>query len=376
MMLIPYRLETIYTRLPYANSAIIAINTLIFFLIAFGGIAIEDAESMILRDWDLSQMIGSTFLHANLFHLLGNMIFLWVFGNAVAATVGSVAYPFLYLFLGLSASVAHMTFGGQPALGASGAINGIVGMSLVLFPVNRLHCWYFFSFPFMGILWKSGRIKVRAYWMIIAWTIFDVIGMLVGGDNIGHWAHLGGFVTGLLAGSALLYFNVIETYDPTIFDVLAGRPLERTNYDLNEIAAMPLPAGSAVPVQPPNGFSRSPGPLLGLKHPPSVPSALLGNPLPLFRVTNILQKGNELLVFFVNEGDPVKSVSLVPSDGVRGSLQPAFQIGKREMGTMRLANVVEASLGTLDLNISFSTGSQKTVKRLIFDETSKTFKTG
>ena len=81
------------------------------------------------------------------------------------------------------------------------------------------------------------------------------------------------------------------------------------------------------------------------------------------------------MVFFVNDGDPVKSVSLVPSDGVQGSLQPAFQIGKREMGTMRLANVVEASLGTLDLNISYSAGNEKTVKRLIFDETSKTFKT-
>src|SRR5512135_1165383 len=126
MMLIPYRLETIYTRLPYANGTLITINSLVFFLVAFGGIAIEDAESFVLRDWDISQMFGSTFLHANFFHLFGNMIFLWVFGNAVAATVGNVAYPFLYLFLGLFASVAHMLFSGQPALGASGAINGIV----------------------------------------------------------------------------------------------------------------------------------------------------------------------------------------------------------------------------------------------------------
>ncbi len=134
MMLSPYRLETIYTRLPYVNGTLIAVNTVIFFLVVFGGIALEDAQALILRDWDFSQMIGSTFLHADFFHLLGNMIFLWVFGNAVAATVGNVAYPFLYLFMGLCASLAHMIFSGEPALGASGAINGVVGVSLVCFP--------------------------------------------------------------------------------------------------------------------------------------------------------------------------------------------------------------------------------------------------
>jgi len=375
MFLIPYRLETIYTRLPYLNVTLIVLNSLIFFFVAFGLIAIEDAQSLVLQDWDLGQMIGSTFLHANFFHLLGNMIFLWVFGNAVAATVGNIAYPFLYLFLGVSASVAHLTFSGVPAIGASGAINGIVGMSLILFPVNKLHCWYGFSFPFMGIFWKSGKFKVRAYWLIIAWAVFDVLGIVIGGDNIGHWAHIGGFAAGLLVGSALLYFKAIETYDPTFFDVLAGRPLERTNYTLNEIAAMPLLASPAQTLQAQKSQTTPRRSFIGSNPAPAPPIALLAEPLPVFHVTGIVQKGDDLLVFFLNEGDPVRNVSLVTPEGFSGVLQPAIQIGKREMGTMRLANVTQESLGNLDLHISFAAGAAKTTKHLTFDKTTQTFTT-
>jgi membrane associated rhomboid family serine protease len=373
MMLIPYRLETIYTRTPYSNISIITLNVLMFFFLIFEVIGIEDAQSLVLQDWDLSQMIGNTFLHGGFMHLMGNMVFLWVFGNAVCATVGNGTYPFLYLFLGISASAAQLLFDGRPAIGASGAINGIVGMSLILFPVNRLHCWYFFSLPFLGILWKSGKFKVRAYWMIIAWVIFDVLGIIAGGGSTAYWAHIGGFAAGLLIGSALLYFNAIETYDPTFFDVLAGRPLERTSYDLNELAAMPLPAAPALAFQKQKEQSRPNRTFLGSRPAPAIPSTLVSDPLPVFRVTNVIQKGNDLLVFFVNDGDPVRNVSLTAPTGTPGVVQPAMQIGKREMGTMRLTNVAQDSLGILNLSISFSAGTAKTTKQLIFDETAKTF---
>jgi membrane associated rhomboid family serine protease len=369
MMLIPYKLETVYTRLPYANIVFIALNTLIFFFIVFEIISIEDAETLVLRDWDLGQMIGNTFLHGGLFHLIGNMIFLWVFGSAVCGTVGNGAYPFLYLFLGICASASHLMFDGRPALGASGAINGIVGMSLILFPVNRLHCWYFISLPFLGLMWKSGKFKVRAYWMIVAWVIFDILGIVLGGGNTAYWAHIGGFATGLLAGSALLYFNLTETYDPTFFDVIAGRPLERTNYDLNEIAAMPLPMTAS-------GFDarqNAPKPsrfAVRQKQAQPIVTAALQDPNPVFHVTSIVPKGNDLMIFFVNEGDPIRNVSLVSPAGV---LQPAFRLGTREMGSMRLPGLAQQSLSSLDLKISFLAGSEQTTKRMIYGEATKKF---
>jgi len=106
MMLMPYRMETVYTRIPFSNIVLVAIITLVF-LIAFEVIADDDAVELLLQDWNLEQMIGSMFLHGGLFHLVGNMIFLWVFGNVVFGTVGNIAYPFLYLFLGISGSAEN-----------------------------------------------------------------------------------------------------------------------------------------------------------------------------------------------------------------------------------------------------------------------------
>jgi hypothetical protein len=314
-------------------------------------------------------MIGNTFLHGGLFHLIGNMIFLWVFGSAVCATVGNVAYPFLYLFLGVCASASHLIFDGRPALGASGAINGVVGMSLILFPVNRLHCWYFFSLPFAGILWKSGRFKVRAYWMIFAWVVFDILGVIVGGGDTAYWAHIGGFVTGLVAGSALIYFKVAETYDPTFFDVLAGRPLERTDYDLNEIAAMPL-AETASALEARLNVPQPSRVDLKRNQPQSAVAAVLQDPKPVLRVTSVVPKGNDLMIFFVNEGDPIRNVSLASPAGI---LQPAVRLGTREMGTMRLSGLAQQSLGNLDLSVSFLAGSVQMTKRMLYNEATQKF---
>jgi membrane associated rhomboid family serine protease len=358
MMLIPYKMDTSFTRVPYANFVLIAFTTTMFFLLVFDAISEEDALSMVLQDWDLGQMLGNLFLHGGLFHLIGNMIFLWVFGNAVCATVGNFAYPFLYFLLGIFASASHLVFSGEPAIGASGAINGIVGMSLVLFPANKLHMWYCFSAPFMGIFWKSGKFTVRAYWMIIAWAVFDIIGVLTGGGQIAYWAHIGGFATGLTVGFCLLSFKIVETYDPTIMDVLAGRPLDRTAYTLEEVAAMPFPSTAGVQTQ--KQFVRA----------QASPAGLVADPLPVFRVTSVVQKGNDLMVFFVNDGDTIRNVALVAPTGI---IQPSNQIGKRQMGTMRLTNTNVQYLNNLSLDISCLGGTAKIDKHLKYDAENRCF---
>ena len=108
MMIIPYRLETTFTRLPLTNLILVAVTSMVFFFVWFGVIPIDVVEAMVLRDWDLGQMIGCLFLHGGLIHLLGNMLFLWIFGNAVCAAVGNVQFGFIYLFLGIVASTSHL----------------------------------------------------------------------------------------------------------------------------------------------------------------------------------------------------------------------------------------------------------------------------
>jgi membrane associated rhomboid family serine protease len=352
-------METAFTRIPFSNIVLVAIISLVFFFIAFELIPEENAVELILQDWNLQQMIGSMFLHGGLFHLVGNMIFLWVFGNVVCGTVGNIAYPFLYLFLGISASAAHLAFDGHPALGASGAINGIVGMALILFPVNRLKCWYVFSMPLMGIMWKSGTFQTKAYWMIFAWVVFDILGLIFGGGNTAHWAHIGGFAMGLIVASLLILFNVVKTFDPTLFDILAGRPLERTQYTVDELAAMPVEAAGL------EGVTQ----VVKVKQagPAAVAPAPQTTPIPIFRVTRMAQKGSDLVIFFANDGDPIREVSLVAPEGTSALIQPTRSIARREMGSMRITNVCQESLNPANLKISYSIGPTKVVKQLHYD---------
>ena len=84
--------------------------------------------------------ISCIFLHGSFMHLLGNMWFLWLFGNAVCAKVGNLVYLLIYLMLGLTSGVVAYTIDPRPAVGASGAINGVVGMFVVWYPLNNIHC--------------------------------------------------------------------------------------------------------------------------------------------------------------------------------------------------------------------------------------------
>ena len=106
MILIPYKLETIFTRIPYANAALIIITSIIYFL-PEQIFPMADKQAFVLHDWSASSLLGNMFLHGSFFHLLGNMLFLWIFGNAICAAVGNIAYVFLYICLGVIAGVFH-----------------------------------------------------------------------------------------------------------------------------------------------------------------------------------------------------------------------------------------------------------------------------
>ncbi len=94
-------------------------------------------DDYMLDGWSFKGMFTHIWLHGGLMHIIGNLLFLWVFGNSVCAKIGNILYLPIYLFVGLCAGVSYLIFSGNmPMLGASGAINGIVGMYLVFFPTN------------------------------------------------------------------------------------------------------------------------------------------------------------------------------------------------------------------------------------------------
>jgi membrane associated rhomboid family serine protease len=144
-------------------------------------------------------LLTSMFMHGGLLHLLGNMLFLWIFGDNVEDTLGHVRYLIFYLICGVLASLAHVgatyAFGGDiyvPSLGASGAISGVLGGYLLRFPTNRVTVLVSYFF-----------LEVPAWAAIGLWFVLQILsaaGVLGEGSQTGgvaYGAHVGGFIAGL-----------------------------------------------------------------------------------------------------------------------------------------------------------------------------------
>lgn len=145
-------------------------------------------------------VVTSIFLHGGWFHLIGNMWFLWVFGNNIEDAMGPARFVAFYLFCGVIAAAAQILVNpGSPVpmVGASGAISGIMGAYLVLYPTVRVHLLVVL-FVFVT------TVTVPAYLMLIYWAVLQAIGGLptiAGGSTgggVAFLAHLGGFFAGLL----------------------------------------------------------------------------------------------------------------------------------------------------------------------------------
>src|SRR4026207_289664 len=141
--------------------------------------------------------LTSMFLHGGWFHLIGNMWFLWVFGNNVEDSMGHFRYLAFYVLCGLAAA-ATQTFmnpaSAVPMVGASGAISGVMGAYIVLYPRVRIHMLIFLGFFIT-------RAVVPAYVMLGYWFLIQLIGggLTSGSEGgVAFWAHAGGFIAGAL----------------------------------------------------------------------------------------------------------------------------------------------------------------------------------
>jgi membrane associated rhomboid family serine protease len=183
---------------------------------------LEKVRPFILNGWGIKGLFGHIWLHGGYLHLLGNMLFLWIFGNAVCAKIGNFRYLPIYLGLGIIGGITHLIFTGGNAIGASGAINGIVGMYLVFFPENEITCylvmWFFLS-PYVK------EFSVSSIWMILFWLAFDIFGAMRGGGGVAYFAHLGGFAGGFILAILMLKLKLVvmeEGYEKSLLQLLSG----------------------------------------------------------------------------------------------------------------------------------------------------------
>jgi membrane associated rhomboid family serine protease len=187
------------------------------------------AEDQFYGDFHYYQLITNGFLHAGIMHLVGNLVFLLVFGSRVNALIGQWRTAVLYFVLLIAASAAEWISlaGGSPvpALGASGAIMGLAGMYFVLFPVHRVFMviWARFGL-FTGFRIAMKIWSLRGFWVVLFYIAFDVVATVFGSkDGVAHWAHLGGFIAGAVLGLILLLTRQVDAKGGDILSAMLGR---------------------------------------------------------------------------------------------------------------------------------------------------------
>ena len=210
---------------PVVTWALIALNVLAFifeisrpeaalqsFIQAWGVVPREYASAQDLAPliaapfW--TTLLTSMFLHGGWLHLGGNMLYLWIFGDNIERAMGPVKFLMFYLACGLVASAAHILFNLSsqiPAVGASGAISGILGGYLLLFPRNQVRVLTY------GRIAQVPALVVIGLWIVL--QFFNGIGSIARTDQtagVAYMAHIGGFVAGLVLVKLFAGRRVVE----------------------------------------------------------------------------------------------------------------------------------------------------------------------
>jgi membrane associated rhomboid family serine protease len=199
---------------PWVNYGLIAVNTLVFLAELAAeqtapGIlqifAVVPSQALALRAWEatygwpLITLITGTFFHGSWLHLIGNMLYLWVFGDNVEDVLGHGRYLVFYLLCGVLANIAHILANPTslaPTIGASGAVAGVLGAYLLTFPTARV-----LTLMQIGVIVPA--VPIRAWLFLIFWFGLQLFSGLAPiwvhdfAQTVAFWAHISGFLSGI-----------------------------------------------------------------------------------------------------------------------------------------------------------------------------------
>jgi membrane associated rhomboid family serine protease len=190
-------------RLPLVTVLIVAVNGIIFLLELMGGDAFINQWSLVpanvMAGHDLITILTAMFMHAGWAHILGNMLFFWVFGPEIEDVMGPLRYLIFYLLGGLVATAAQILIDPTstvPNLGASGAIAGVMGAFLITYPRDRIRTVLILGW-FVRVTFIPAVILV-GFWFLT--QLFSEVGALaqVQSGGVAYMAHIGGFIFGAL----------------------------------------------------------------------------------------------------------------------------------------------------------------------------------
>jgi membrane associated rhomboid family serine protease len=199
--MLPISDENPTKRFPVVTVLLILANLAVFFAwqmriglpksVALAGLIPTELHPLSVRG--VEHLFTSMFMHGGIAHLLGNMWFLWIFGDNVEDEIGRIKFVIFYLLSGVAGAAAHVALNAQsgiPMVGASGAISGVLGAYLVLHPSARVKMLFIIRF-----------IRIPAWAYLLIWIGLQVLALSqaskIAGMGIAYWAHIGGFVAGM-----------------------------------------------------------------------------------------------------------------------------------------------------------------------------------
>jgi membrane associated rhomboid family serine protease len=210
--MIPYKDDNPTRRLPLVTIAIIIVNTIVFLMqitypgdprrIVYGYGAIPQFLlnfKAVQPIHPVATIFTSMFMHGGFLHLITNMLFLWIFGDNIEDRLGRMRFLIFYLLCGTAAAYGHALTEPNsllPMIGASGAVSGILGAYVLLFPGARIHTLIFLGF-FVQVI-RLPALIVIGFWIIIQFINGILSKGFVGEGGVAWFAHIGGFIVGII----------------------------------------------------------------------------------------------------------------------------------------------------------------------------------
>jgi membrane associated rhomboid family serine protease len=256
-----------------------------------------------LNGWGFG-LLTYLWLQGGIIRFIGNLIFLWPFGNAVCGKLGNKLYPFVFLGFGLLAGVIHLLLGTGPAVGAGGVICGIVGIYVVLFPEDMMSCFVLLPRPM--------AVSVSGAWFVLLWFIFDLIAAGLGGSTT-YYAHILCAMAGFGLAVLMLKKNwlVMEKDEKSLLQMLA-KAREEVKEEIGEKkgAEAEIKDSQAV-TKPPETAEKAkaePNPISGDSHP-------LGKSASHFPAAGVSQPAQAAPAVQVASPQKTAAVAVKPDDG-------------------------------------------------------------
>ncbi|UCE29291.1 MAG: rhomboid family intramembrane serine protease [Candidatus Bathyarchaeota archaeon] len=191
---------------PYVTWMLVAANVAVFLLQLSRGFADADfleygaIPGYLMHGERLYTLFTSMFMHGGLWHIIGNMLFLFIFGDNVEDRFGHIKFLILYLMVGVISGLAHAWITFQfdpsaawiPAVGASGAVSGVLGAYLLFFPGANIVTLVF-------LFYIATTVKIKAIFYLGFWFLLQFSSVILNPNSgVAYWAHIGGFAAGLL----------------------------------------------------------------------------------------------------------------------------------------------------------------------------------